>query len=142
MTKPAFINTIKVEWDAKDPRAMILLEDVRFIDGHGKTWIATKDSRIDGASIPKLLWSLVGSPFIGMYRRASVIHDVYCVSRTEPWEKVHKMFYDAMITDGVLESKAKIIYKSIMEHGPKWDKNGKTITALDIGNIDKNYDLL
>ena len=51
---------------------MILLEDVSFTS-KGKIWTAPAGSVIDGASIPRFFWRVIGSPFIGYYRRASVV---------------------------------------------------------------------
>ena len=41
-------------------------------------WRAPADSVVDGASIPRALWTVVGSPYTGDYRRASIVHDVAC----------------------------------------------------------------
>ena len=54
---------------------MELLEDFWYEDPKGKRWNTPKGSTINGATIPKALWSIVGPPFVGKYRRASVIHD-------------------------------------------------------------------
>jgi len=35
-----------------------------------------KGFKYDGASIPRIFWSLIGSPFTGAYQRAAFIHDV------------------------------------------------------------------
>jgi len=39
-------------------------------------WVARKGRKVDGATIPEPLWALVGSPFTGDYRNASIIHDI------------------------------------------------------------------
>jgi len=110
-----------------DGRKMQLLVDVSFIDSSGKVWTAPHGTVIDGASIPRLLWSFYGSPFCGKYRKASVVHDFYCVARTEPHEAVHKMFYEACLASGVSEGKAGKMFWAVNEHGPKWDKSGNSI---------------
>ena len=115
-----FSNTVKVEWKAGSSRKMTLLEDVTFTDSHGKVWLASADSKIDGASIPRFFWFLVGSPFVGRYRRASVIHDVYCVTRSEPYQAVHKVFNEMMKADKVTKLKRKIMFKAVWYFGPRW----------------------
>lgn len=57
---------------------MQLLQLFTFTDPAGKLWDAPEKWNIDGASIPRALWTLVGSPYTGDYRRASVVHDVAC----------------------------------------------------------------
>lgn len=120
MGRGQFSNTVKTEWLEDDPRKMRLLEDVVFTDSKGKKWVAQAYSVVDGASIPEFLWEEVGSPFVGLYRRASVIHDVYCGNHMRPHEDVHRCFYEMMIADGVSEAKAKIMYAGVRFGGPKW----------------------
>lgn len=115
-----FDNTVKVEWLEDSPRKMQLLEPLCFVDANGKPWLANKGDVIDGASIPKFFWRFIGSPFVGNYRRPSVVHDVYCVSREMPHKTVHKMFYEAMLTEGVPKIKAKAMYYAVRLGGPRW----------------------
>jgi len=120
MGKEQFDNTVKVEWIEDDPRKMRLLETVRFTDSNGKAWIAQEQAIIDGASIPKFFWRVIGSPFIGYYRRASVIHDVYCFNQMRPAQEVHDCFLEMMIADGVPKIKAETMYFAVNTQGPRW----------------------
>lgn len=117
-----FDGKIVTEWlvEASEDRTMRLVEDFAFVDPHGKTWRAPAGSLIDGASIPESLWTVAGSPFTGDYRRASVLHDVACQARSEPARAVHRMFYDAMICDGVAPDKALEFYAAVRIFGPRW----------------------
>jgi hypothetical protein len=133
-----FSNTVKAEWLEGEPRAMKLLEDLSFTDSSGKIWLATAGSIVDGASIPRFFWRVIGSPFVGLYRRASVIHDVYCESRTEPHEAVHKMFREAMLADGVDHIKAATMFKAVLDFGPKWDDNGNDIEMVIDPPLEEN----
>lgn len=103
-----------------DGRKLRLNEDLIFIDPKKVCWIAPKGSIVDGASIPWFFWRVVGSPLVGKYRNASIVHDVYCVTKTKPHKQVHKMFYDAMLVGGVKPFKARIMYTSVAWFGPKW----------------------
>lgn len=115
-----FSNTVKVEWIEGEPRNMRLLEDVIYTDPSMKEWLAPAGSIVDGASIPKILWGVSGSPFVGRYRRASVLHDVYCTTKSEPCEKVHKMFFEAMLADLVDLERAQDMYFAVKTFGPRW----------------------
>lgn len=133
-TPPCFVGEVVTEWMVqkqwwKQDRKMRLLVDFLFIDSDGEPWLAPKDYTIDGASIPSLFWPIVGSPFIGDYRRASVVHDYY--ADDENWkvtgkdsEQVHAMFYEGMLCDGVCPLKAKLMYEMILTFGGKWTKDG------------------
>ena len=67
----------KTEW-LKDGRKMKLLEQVTYTDPAAKVWIAPAGWIVDGASIPRAFWSVIGGPLEGQYRNASVFHDVAC----------------------------------------------------------------
>lgn len=59
--------------------------------------------------------------FVGDYRRASVVHDYYCypANRNQNTSKqVHRMFYEAMLCDGVKKRRAKKIYKAVVAKEP------------------------
>lgn len=120
MGREQFNNTAKVEFIEDHPRNMRLLEDITFTDSNGRRWVALTGSIIDGASIPKFFWRVIGSPFVGYYRRASIIHDVYCVNQMRPAQEVHDCFKEMMISDGVPTIKAETMFNAVDKFGPRW----------------------
>lgn len=102
-------------------RDMQLLEQFVFTAPDGKRWVAPKGSVVNGASIPDALWAAVGAPFVGDYRRASVIHDVACEKKQAPADAVHLAFYYAMRADGVGWVKANAMYQAVKRFGPTWN---------------------
>jgi len=116
-----FLGTLRVEY-SNNGKTIKLLEDISFIDSKDKKWTAKKGMPSDGASIPRTFWTLIGSPLQGPYVRPAVIHDQYCITRTEPWKMVHWMFYEAMLVAGVGKIKAKTMYTAVMSLGPRWDE--------------------
>ncbi|MFO0947802.1 MAG: DUF1353 domain-containing protein [Planctomycetota bacterium] len=114
-----FEGRVVTDWH-QDGRNMTLLEDFAYIDPLDKRWLAPKGSHINGASIPIPFWSIIGGPFEGKYRNASVVHDVACDERTEPWADVHLAFYHACRCGGVEERKAKLMYYAVYHFGPRW----------------------
>ena len=111
----AILKTIKGE-----SRKMELVDDLFFTDQHGTTWHAPAGSIVDGASIPRAFWRLIGGPWSGLYKRASIIHDVYCQTKEKTHKSVHNMFKEAMIVDGVGSWKAWWMFKAVQQFGPKW----------------------
>ena len=119
--KAQFINTVKVEWIKNEKRKMKLLEDFIFIDSKGLEWRAKKDDIIDGASIPRFFWRVIGSPFVGFYREPSVIHDVYCQNKSRPAQDTHDCFLEMMLVNGVSKIKANTMYNAVNTGGPRWN---------------------
>jgi hypothetical protein len=117
-----YIGEVIAKW-LDDGRVMELQDDFSYVDPAGVSWLAPRGSKVDGASIPPAAWSLIGGPFEGKYRNASVIHDVACQKKDRPWQKAHRMFYDAMLTSGVPSLKAKVMYAAVLVGGPKWSRS-------------------
>ncbi len=99
---------------------MHLLADLQYTAPTGQKWVAPKGRTVDGASIPRAFWTIIGGPFEGKYRDASVLHDVACDERTHPWSDVARMFYTAMLCSGVNVVKAKTMYYAVYNFGPHW----------------------
>lgn len=114
-----YSGQIRTEW-LKDGRLMKILEDFQFEDPDGVTWVVSKGSVTDGASIPLIAWSFVGGPYSGKYRNASVVHDIACQQKKRTWQAVHKAFYYAMRVSGVDAIKSKIMYAAVYHFGPRW----------------------
>lgn len=115
-----FEGDIIAQWD-NDGRNMTLREPFRYIDGQDRIWHAPAGSVVNGASIPYAFWSVIGGPFEGQYRNASVVHDIGCHEMTASWEDVHRMFYEACRCGGVDETKAKMMYYAVYHFGPRWE---------------------
>lgn len=119
-----FEGRVVAEWD-DDGRNMTLVQDFAYIEPSGKRWTAPKGAVVNGASIPQSLWSIIGGPFEGPFRNASVVHDVGCDEQTESWEDVHRMFHDACRCGGVSSQKAKLLYWAVYNYGPRWPAPGE-----------------
>ncbi|HUR19812.1 MAG TPA: DUF1353 domain-containing protein [Vicinamibacterales bacterium] len=130
----SFSGAVEATWEA-DGRHMRLLKPLIYTDGAGVVWEAPKGSCVDGASVPRILWTLVGSPFTGKYRDASVIHDVACVARTRPWKVTHRAFLSAMRASGVEVRQARKMYMGVYHFGPRWPslemRNVQTINGTE-----------
>ncbi len=103
-----------------DGRTMTLLNELRYIDPQSIVWIAPPGSVVDGASLPRSLWSFMGGPFEGKYRNASVLHDVAYEQHNRPWKDCDRMFYNAMRCSGVSAVEAKTMYYALYKFGHHW----------------------
>ncbi len=115
---PHFSAKPKTEWN-DDHHLMTLTEELTYTDSDGKEWKVPVGAELNGATIPKALWSRVGSPFVGKYRRASIVHDYFVGEGSNPnvgkeeRKAADKMFYDACIADGCTKFFAKILYLGV-----------------------------
>src|SRR5450830_1020841 len=81
----SFVGSVITRWlDDTDHRKMELMAPFSYIDPQKLNWDAPKGWIVDGASIPQVAWSIIGGPYEGAYRNASVIHDVACDQKVRP----------------------------------------------------------
>ena len=122
----SFSGNPVLSWDP-DGRTMLLVEDFTYMDQASTKWTAIRSARVDGASIPQLFWSLIGGPFEGQYRNASIVHDTECTAPYKHrWQAVHEMFYNASRAGGVDWLKAKVMFAAVYHFGPRWEFNGES----------------
>jgi Protein of unknown function (DUF1353) len=116
MSHGSFSGEPQTQW-LTDPnlpdRNMRLLADFFFTDPAGRKWLTPKDYVVDGASIPRALWTTVGSPYTGDYRRASIVHDKACDDAVnDPAARcaADRMFYHACRAGGCSIEEATLLY--------------------------------
>jgi hypothetical protein len=114
----SFSGEPSLQWltEPVDDRRMLLLDDFWFDDGQRRWEAEGKTTTVDGASIPRALWTLVGSPYTGDYRRASIVHDVACVEAGGSATKrrqADRMFYKACRAGGCSPSRAALLYLGV-----------------------------
>lgn len=91
------------------------LSDVLHFEVDTAPIFVPKNFITDGASCPKILWSLC-APMSGPQAEAAVLHD-YLYSKDCPLQYSRKeaddIFYDAMISNGTGMLRAYLIYKGV-----------------------------
>jgi len=115
-----FTNTVKAEWLEDSPRDMRILEDISFFDSNGVEWLTPYGAIINGSSIPRAFWSILGSPYVGNHRMASVPHDYGYQTREREKDVTDEMYYDALIFKGVPHIKAHAMLLALQSTGSTW----------------------
>ena len=101
-----------------DENVFILLEDV-VVESLGYNITVKKGFDFDGASIPKWLWSIYGSPLSGNYVVASLIHDGLYASQKVSKGISDKIFLDTMKQSNVGYIKRTSMYLAVKMFGGK-----------------------
>jgi hypothetical protein len=108
---------------------MKTLLDFGFLDANGRNWPVPSGTSVDGASIPKGLWSWIGGLWEGKYREACIVHDYHCATRSTDWQSVRRMFYHAMLASGITQLFAKLVFAGVYFAGPRWEDVGSVRAA-------------
>lgn len=101
-----------------------LLVDYSYRDDNGTVWTAPTGTVVNGASIPRTVWSSVGGPWSGKYRNAAVIHDYLTVEKPSSSDVVHRLFLDGMLDNGVAPFRAHLMYAAVVMFGGTWTEAG------------------
>ena len=83
----------------------------------------------DSASIPRIFWSLIGSPFSGKYRMAALIHDALYATNYTTKKRADDIFYNIMINEGVAKWRASLMYTAVLAFG--WVVYAKTAEQME-----------
>ena len=118
-------NVNQIILHPKNDGIMQLQNNVLYIDFNNDTYLIPRGFETDGASIPKVFWSIIGSPFKGQYLYAALIHDYLCKMGVDGTPKAsrkvtNKIFYNCMRYYGVGRCKAKMMYWAVKVGAPKW----------------------
>lgn len=105
------------EIKAYDAYRFITLAELSYTTKKGITHTVPIDFITDGASIPKIFWSWIGSPFTGLYRRSSLIHDrLYAIQKTTRLY-ADRVFLEGMKDDGVSFWKRQMMFYAVRFKG-------------------------
>lgn len=98
LVKNKLLEPISVEWlDTK---------------GVKKQFTIQSGKHSDGASIPKLFWTIIGDPFNPKFARAAWFHD-YMAGRYANQKEVSEIFYRLLLADGVNRVKAWLMKHAV-----------------------------
>lgn len=80
----------------------------------------------DGASVPRGLWSIIGSPMTDGYQRAGCLHDALYAGEIFDRSICDNLFLEAMESDGVGYFKRYAMYWAVRSAGwMVWKKHNK-----------------
>ena len=71
----------------------------------------------DGASVPRVLWNIIGSPFTGKYTLASLIHDALYRSESLKRKECDEIFLEIMKKSNVNYIKRYAMYYGVRASG-------------------------
>ena len=114
-----FLGAAVIDFE-ENGMAMRLRNHLMFRDAQGRLWSAPRGTVSRGGCLPPGVWNLLGPPFLGLHREASIIHEHYCQQRAGHPEEVHQMFYEACRASGVPDPLAKAALRELRSHGADW----------------------
>lgn len=114
-----------LELEIVNENLFILSKDMT-VESLGYSVTVKKGFDFDGASIPKWLWSIYGSPLNGNYVMASLIHDGLYASQLVSKSLSDMIFLDIMKQSNVGYIKRTSMYLAVKLFGGKdWNKSNE-----------------
>ena len=126
-----------LELEIIDDNLFILSKD-KSVESLGYSVTVKKGFDFDGASIPKWLWSIYGSPLNGNYVVASLIHDGLYASQKVSKRVSDKIFLDIMKQSNVGYIKRTSMYLAVTMFGGKDWKEASEYKDEYIKYVDVN----
>jgi len=122
-------TTLKVDVIAKG-RDRRIAED--FTYENDKYKITLKRGFVtNGASIPKIFWSILSSPFDGPIIYAACVHDGLYTKRTLPRKECDKLLIEMARENGYSKIKSFLVYNAVrIFGGSHWHKNSESQKEL------------
>lgn len=112
-----------------DTYRFITLSELSYTTKKDITHTVPIDFITDGASIPKIFWSWIGSPFTGLYKRPSLIHDwLYATQNTT------RLYADRIFLEGMQDRKVSFWKRQMMFYAVRfrgwipWNKRKKILS--------------
>ncbi len=122
LTRPALWPLSHGEW--------ALADDLVFRDLYGVVCTVVGGTRLNGASIPKMIWPVIGHPFETDYVYPAALHDAQCGERMETDWLVHDRFFRALKAEKVAKWKANVMGYAVQQWGPTWTTADEWTRAL------------
>jgi len=121
----------RIEWEyfIREPYRRRLTHPFNF-EVDGQMFIIQPGYYTDGASIPRWLWSVAGSPFTGKYVLAALIHDILYATNFYSKDQCDSIFREAMHNSGVSDLRAWGMYRAVCMFGDSsYSKNKDEIAG-------------
>ena len=115
---------------------LFILSKDKTVESLGYSVTVKKGFDFDGASIPKWLWSIYGSPLNGNYVVASLIHDGLYASQKVSKRISDKIFLDVMKQSNVGYIKRTSMYLAVKLFGGKDWKEASEYKNTYINYVD------
>ncbi len=107
---------------------MELLSDISYTECAGDIHKVEKGTVVNGASIPRAAWTILGyTPWSGKSQRPAILHDFQCENALFTSDRVHKLFYETLQSEGVSDYKSRLMYAAVANFGPQWTTPGGPI---------------
>lgn len=100
-------------------REAIVLSDFGFVCDEGEIWSYEGDL-VNGASIPRFCWRVVGAPYYGRHRWACIIHDACYFRKDMERKEVDRIWLQALKYSDVNFAKRHMMYRAVRLFGPRF----------------------
>ena len=94
-----------------------ILTNFRYHSPKYNTITVPKGFVSDGASIPSIMWGIIGSPWSGKYPHAALVHDYLYFSQRFSRKISDEIFLEAMSILGVNWFKRRLMFRAVRTFG-------------------------
>jgi len=114
MKYPYFMTPFQGLWEGK---YFVLSSPLFWCRKPGDIYEVPKGFKTDGASIPRLLWTIAGDPWGKKWRRPACLHDYLYSIPGFNRALADRLFYEAMRGEGLRGTKAVLMWLAVRSCG-------------------------
>ncbi len=124
------MSRFKGKWAVEElsPYRVITTAELSYTTKEGVTHTVGIGFKTDGASIPRILWPFIGSPFTGRYRKPALTHDELYTTQKTTRLYADQVFLEGMEDRAVSFWKRRAMYIGVRIGGwYNWNKQKKKL---------------
>ncbi|MFN0039055.1 MAG: DUF1353 domain-containing protein, partial [Burkholderiales bacterium] len=96
------------------------LEDFGFRQAQGKLWKVERGQVFNGGGVPPLIRDNIGPIYESELRKSIFVYESATKNMTEDWVEAQRMFYEAIMAEGISPNEAKVMYLLVAIQGSRW----------------------
>ncbi len=124
------MGSFKGKWAVEEygPRLVITTKEISYTTDEGMPHTVEEGFISDGGSIPPIAWPIIGSPFVGHYRKSVLVHDKFYATQNYSRKYSDRVFIEGMRDEGVSLWKRMVMWSYVKALGwYPWNKHKKRI---------------
>ena len=97
----------------------------------GRIFVLPAGFEFDGASIPPILWPVIGSPFDPAYMEAALLHDWLYSTHIVTRREADVAFREQLVAHGVTDFRADMMFRGVRLAGVfAWDDSPQDVAYM------------
>jgi Protein of unknown function (DUF1353) len=119
-----FVGNNRTVKTSDDGMSAEVIDGLQYKEEGGRSWRIPSGAIVESRCFSTVLLALIGQPFEGLIKNASLLYNYFCLNQTRARDDVNGMFREAMLASGIQEGEVNVLYNAVVRFGPNWNVRG------------------